>query len=197
MSPVTHLLLSWSFGSIFPFDRRDRVLVTLAGVVPDVDGAGMLWDLFSYHSGQPLELWIRFHHVLCHNIAFGIFIALLTLCLATRRLLAGLAVLLVFHLHLLCDILGSRGPDEAWSVPYLLPFSHSGDIVWANQWALNSWQNFVITFGVLIFIFYQGWRKGISPLELVSRRANDLFIRVVRARFGSPPALKKNLLMEG
>ena len=45
MSPVTHLLLSWSFSSFFPFDGRDRVLVTNAGVVPDVDGAGMLWDL--------------------------------------------------------------------------------------------------------------------------------------------------------
>jgi membrane-bound metal-dependent hydrolase YbcI (DUF457 family) len=186
MSPVTHLLLSWSFSSIFPFDRKDRVLVTLAGVVPDLDGAGMLLDLFSYRAGQPLELWIRFHHVLCHNIAFGLFIALFTYCLATRRLLAGITAFLVFHLHLVCDILGSRGPDEAWSVPYLLPFSRAGEIVWAHQWALNSWQNFAITFLALVFFFYQGWRKGISPLEIVSRRANDAFVTALRLRFGLP-----------
>lgn len=190
MSPVTHLLLSWSCSSFFPFDRRDRVLVTIAGVVPDVDGAGMLWDLFSYRSGQPLELWIKFHHVLCHNIAFGFFIALLTLCLATRRLAACAAAFLVFHLHLLCDILGSRGPDEAWSVPYLLPFSHAGDMVWSNQWALDSWQNFAITVVALVFIFYQAWRCGISPLELVSRRANESFVSALRNRFGTPPVLK-------
>jgi len=186
MSPVTHVLLSWSFSSFFPFERKDRALVTLAGVVPDLDGAGMLLDLFSYRAGQPLELWIRFHHVLCHNIAFGLFIALLTFCLATRRLLAGAAAFLVFHLHLVCDILGSRGPDEAWSVPYLLPFSRTGEIVWTHQWALNSWQNFVITFLALMFIFYQSWRKGISPLELVSRRANDAFVSALRSRFGLP-----------
>lgn len=192
MSPVTHLLLSWSVGSIFPFDRKDRVLVTLAGVVPDLDGAGMLLDLFSYRAGQPLELWIRFHHVLCHNIAFGLFIALFTFCLATRRLLAGIAAFLAFHLHLICDILGSRGPDEAWSVPYLLPFSSAGEIVWAHQWALNSWQNFAITFLALVFIFFQSWHKGISPLEIVSRFVNDLFVRTVRNRLGTPPALKGN-----
>lgn len=186
MSPVTHLLLSWSVGSVFPFDRKDRVLVTLAGVSPDLDGAGMLLDLFSYRAGQPLELWVRFHHVLCHNLAFGLFLALFTFCLATRRLMAGAAAFLAFHLHLLCDILGSRGPDEAWSVPYLLPFSHAGEIVWAHQWALNSWQNFAITFVALVFIFYQSWRKGISPLEIVSRRANDAFVAALRLRFGHP-----------
>lgn len=192
MSPVTHLLLGWSFSSVFPFERKDRALVTLAGVVPDADGAGMLLDLFSYRSGQPLELWIRFHHVLCHNIAFGLFIALLTLCLATRRLLAAVAAFLIFHLHLLCDILGSRGPDEAWSVPYLLPFSRSVDIVWAHQWALNSWQNFAITFMVLVFIFFQAWRQGISPLELVSRRTNESFVSALRNRFGTPPVPKES-----
>lgn len=193
MSPVTHLLLSWSFSSVFPFDRKDRVLVTLAGVVPDLDGAGMLLDLFSYRPGQPLELWIRFHHVLCHNLACGLFIALLTFCLATRRMLAGVAALLAFHLHLVCDILGSRGPDEAWSVPYLLPFSHAGDLVWAHQWALNSWQNFAITFLALLVIFYQGWRKGISPLEIVSRRANNAFVAALRARFGLPTKAERHL----
>jgi hypothetical protein len=52
---------------------------------------------------------------------------------------------------------------------------------------LNSWQNFAITFLALLVIFYQGWRKGISPLEIVSRRANNAFVAALRARFGLPP----------
>ncbi|MDD2321509.1 MAG: hypothetical protein PHO83_15805 [Geobacteraceae bacterium] len=186
MSPVTHVLLSWSFSSIFPFERRDRVLVTLAGSIPDVDGIGLLWDLLSFRSGQPLELWLRFHHVLGHNCAFGLIVVLLTLCLATRKLAAGVAAFLVFHLHLLGDIIGSRGPDDAWSVPYLLPFSHAWNLVWAGQWPLNSWQNFVITAGALGFVFYQAWSRGISPLELVSSRANESFVAALRNRFGLP-----------
>ncbi|TLN05224.1 hypothetical protein FDZ73_00895 [bacterium] len=81
-------------------------------------------------------------------------------------MLTGIAAFLVFHLHLICDILGSRGPDEAWSVPYLRPFSSAGDIVWAHQWALNSWQNFAITFLALIFIFFRAGERGFPRLRL-------------------------------
>ena len=186
MSPITHLLLSWSGASSFAFDRKDRALVTVAGIAPDLDGIGLLWDLTSRQAGQPLALWSRFHHILGHNIAFGLFLVMVTFFCATRRVAACLAVLALFHLHLLCDLLGSRGPDEIWSIPYLLPFSHAGDLVWSKQWPLNSWQNFVITIGALGYVFYQGWKRGISPLELVSLRANEAFVGALRERFGAP-----------
>lgn len=186
MSPITHLLLSWSAASTFAFNKKDRALVTVAGVAPDMDGLGLLWDLTSYQTGQPLALWIRFHHVLGHNITFGVILAMGTFMLATRRVAASVGVLCIFHLHLFCDLLGARAPDEFWSIPYLLPFSHSWNFVWSKQWPLNSWQNFVITFGAITFVFYQGRKRGISPLELVSQRANDSFVSAIRARFGSP-----------
>ena len=40
-----------------------------------------------------------------------------------------LFVLLAFHLHLLEDIAGSKGPDGFWSIPYFLPISH-----WTYTW---------------------------------------------------------------
>lgn len=184
MSPITHLLLSWSAASTFALDRKDRALVTVAGIAPDIDGIGLLWDLTSYQTGQPLALWIRFHHVLGHNITFGVILAIITFIFATRRVAACIAVFSVFHLHLVCDLLGARGPDEIWSIPYLLPFSNSWDFVWSKQWPLNSWQNFTITIGSIVFVFYQGWKHGISPLELVSQRANDSFVSAIRARLG-------------
>lgn len=183
MSPVTHLLLSWSVASALPLRRKDRVLVTLAGVAPDLDGIGLLWDL-AQGAGQPLALWSMFHHVLGHNITFGLTLALIIFFAATRRAAACAAALVVFHLHLLCDLFGSRGPDELWSIPYLLPFSESWNFVWADQWPLNSWQNFAITFAAIIFVFYQGLKRSISPLELISQRANNAFVEVIRKRFG-------------
>lgn len=186
MSPITHLLLSWSAASTFDFDGKDRALVTVAGIAPDIDGIGMLWDLTSYQTGQPLPLWIKFHHVLGHNITFGVILVIFIFFFAKQRVAACISAFLVFHLHLLCDLLGSRGPDEIWSIPYLLSFSNSLDLVWSKQWALNSWQNFVITIGAITFVFYQGWTHGISPLELVSQRANKSFVAAIRARFGVP-----------
>ena len=45
MSPITHLLISWSVANTSKIDRRERALVTLAGILPDIDGAGLLSDI--------------------------------------------------------------------------------------------------------------------------------------------------------
>jgi inner membrane protein len=57
MSPITHLLISWSVANISKINRRERALVTLAGVVPDIDGTGLIIDIFCHGSDQPLQLW--------------------------------------------------------------------------------------------------------------------------------------------
>ncbi len=188
MSPVTHFLLSWSVGSAFPFNRRDRTLATLAGTIPDIDGIGLLWDLpSSGASGEDLVYWARFHHVLGHNIAFGLAMVLCTYFLASRRFMACAAVFLAFHIHLLCDLAGSKGPDQFWSIPYLLPFSHSWDLVWAGQWPLNSWQNFAVTASAIIYACFTAWKRGISPVEIFSHRANQVFVGTLGKRFGTSP----------
>lgn len=173
MSPVTHLLLSWSVGSAFPLAKKDRILVAVAGAVPDVDGIGLLWDLWVNRGATgDLALWAGFHHVLGHNIAFCLALVACACFLATRRALACLAVFLAFHLHLACDLAGSRGPDQVWSIPYLLPFSKAGDLAWTGQWPLNSWQNMLVTVAALAFVIFTAWKKGVSPLEIFSERAN-------------------------
>ncbi|MRR59044.1 MAG: metal-dependent hydrolase [Deltaproteobacteria bacterium] len=186
MSPVTHFLLSWSTASAFALCKRDRVLVTLAGTIPDIDGIGLLWDLpLSHASGGELVYWSRFHHVLGHNIVFCLALVFCAYFLVSRRIMACSAVFLVFHLHLLCDLAGSRGPDQYWSIPYLMPLSPAWDFVWAGQWPLNSWQNFVITAGAVIYCGYMSWKKGISPVEVFSHRANQAFVDTLRKRFGA------------
>ena len=59
--------------------------------------------------------------------------------LPTHPWLTALLVFISFHLHLLCDLIGARGPDgDQWPIPYLKPFSNSVQLAWHGQWALNA-----------------------------------------------------------
>jgi hypothetical protein len=47
LSPVTHFLSGWVLANVTPFDRRDRAIVALACVVPDVDGLGAIPEVLT------------------------------------------------------------------------------------------------------------------------------------------------------
>jgi inner membrane protein len=123
MSPVTHFLSGWVFANCFRLDSRERALVTLASVVPDVDGLGIIPELLTRNSTHPL-LWFSLYHHRLHNLAFAVLVAAVAFALATQKWKTGLLAFLSFHLHLFEDILGSRGPEGyQWPIPYLAPFS--------------------------------------------------------------------------
>ena len=186
MSPITHLLASWAVANSTPLARHDRILVTLAGVIPDADGLGIVIDLLRRHAADPAEYYQRFHHILFHNLFFGIGITIAAYFLAVKRRLTAGLVFLSFHLHLFCDIVGSRGGgDDFWGFPYFSPFS-SYDVVWRGQWPLNGWQNIAITAILMMSMFYWAWLRGYSPLEMLSEKADTGFVSVLRKRFGSP-----------
>jgi hypothetical protein len=89
-----------------------------------------------------------------------------------------------FHLHLMADLLGARGPDgDQWPIPYLLPFSNQWQLTWSGQWALNAWPNFAITGTLIAVTIWLARRRGFSPLELFSRRADAVFVSTLRRRF--------------
>jgi inner membrane protein len=101
----------------------------------------------------------------------------------THPWLTAFLVFISFHLHLLCDLIGARGPDgDQWPIPYLKPFSNSVQLAWHGQWALNAWQNFVITGLLLLATFWIAWKYASSPVELVSQSANDSFVFALRRR---------------
>ena len=187
MNPVTHLLVGWTVANATTLTPRERALVTVAGIVPDVDGFGMVTDLLTRNSEHPLELWGKFHHVLAHNLGFGLGVGVAAFALSRRRWVAASLALLSFHLHLAGDLVGARGPDgDQWPIPYLSPFSQDWQLTWTGQWALNAWPNFVITGALLLLAFYLAWRRAFSPLELVSSRADRAFVKTLRDRFGAP-----------
>ncbi len=187
MNPITHLLASWVIAESARLDPRDRILVTLGGVLPDLDGLGIVGEALTRHADVPLSWWSDYHHVLCHNLGFGLLLAAGSTALASRRLLTPGLVLLAFHIHLLGDLVGARGPDGfQWPIPYLLPFSDRCSLTWEGQWALNAWPNLLLTVILLVLSFFLAWRRGYSPLSMVSSRADRAFVSALRARFGSP-----------
>lgn len=183
LSPVTHFLTGWVFANSVPsLTARDRALITLAGVVPDIDGLGAIPDLLTRNSAHPLQWFSLYHHQL-HNLGFALLIAALALTLANRRWVTGGMALVSFHLHLFEDIIGARGPDGyQWPIPYLKPFSDAANITWSGQWALNAWPNFAITIALLMVTVYLAWSRGYSPLEMVSARAERAFVETLRRR---------------
>jgi inner membrane protein len=119
MNPLTHALLGWTLAQVVPLTRRDRALVTLAGVVPDIDGLGVVAELLT-----PLLWWSEYHHVLAHNLGGALVVTIAVICLAHRRWVGAALACTSFHLHLLGDLVGGRGPDGyQWPIPYLAPFS--------------------------------------------------------------------------
>lgn len=182
MSPVTHFLVGWVVANYETVNRRDRAIVAIAGIVPDVDGLGVVYDFLSQDTA--LTLWSKFHHVLAHNLSFGLFVAAISLGLARRRWRTAMLAFISFHFHLLGDLVGSRGPDGyQWPIPYLYPFSSYWEFSWAGQWALNAWPNFIVTAISLIAVFRLAWKRGYSPLEIVSATADTRFIETLRRRF--------------
>ncbi|WP_446007998.1 metal-dependent hydrolase [Candidatus Electrothrix sp.] len=188
MSPVTHLFIGWLTANTAQVNRRELIMITIAGIIPDADGLVIIGDFFAGKSKEQLELWSTYHHVLGHNIGFAFLVIMTAYLLArTRKLITALLAGISFHLHLLGDLIGSRGPDgHQWPIPYLQPFSESWQWVWQGQWALNSWQNILITILALGIIFSLAWKRGYSPLDMISSKADRMFILALRTRFGIP-----------
>jgi hypothetical protein len=184
MSPITHFLAGWAVANTVSLNKRERVLVTLAGVVSDVDGMGVVWDVVS-RSGN-FEFYQRYHHVFGHNIFLGLLVAIFGFLLGVRKGIVAVLMLTSFNLHLLGDIIGARGQGEDfWAVPYFWPLS-TNDYYWSGQWPLNGWQNFVITSALMVVAFYWARRRGYSPIEMISEKTDYRFVQTLRSRFGNP-----------
>lgn len=190
MNPASHFLISWAIANTAEIQRRDRALVTLSGVIPDLDGAGIIAELLTENSSTPLVWYSNYHHVLGHNLGVGLALAAAVFLLSIRRWMSAFLAFLVFHLHLLGDLVGSRGPDGyQWPIPYFFPFSTKLTLTWQGQWELNAWPNILATLLVVGITLYIAWKRGHSPLEMVSPRADAALVAGLRKRFGETSAV--------
>ncbi len=185
MNPLTHAVISWDVASVSSLGRRDLALVTLAGIAPDIDGAGLLIDAWhGIATDGHAQLFAQYHHQVGHNLWAGLALAVLATVPARRRLATFIMALLTFHLHLVCDLIGSRGPDgHQWPIPYLGALAPTWQLTWSGQWELNAWPNLAITAVGLAFLLGLACRRGFSPLWYLSARADAALVATLRARF--------------
>jgi membrane-bound metal-dependent hydrolase YbcI (DUF457 family) len=147
---------------------------------------GIVPELFTRNSDHPLLWFSQYHHSL-HTLPFAIFVAVLAFLLARQKWKTAFLALVSFHLHLIEDLLGSRGPDGyQWPIPYLKPFSNLLDLTWSEQWALNAWPNVLLTIVLLGITLRFAWHRGFSPLEMISAKVDFRFVAVMRNRFPFP-----------
>jgi inner membrane protein len=89
--------------------------------------------------------------------------------------------------YLLGDLVGARGPDgDQWPIPFLFPFFHQPRLTWSGQWALNAWPNVLITAGLIGVVAVLALKRGYSPLEMFSRKADGAFVAALHCRFSVP-----------
>jgi len=174
VNPIVHAELSWLAAQGLAL-RRDRRLVVLAGLAPDLDGLTILLG------GQAFERW---HHVLTHGITAGLLVAAACGAAARSRLATAAAALAAFHLHLLCDLVGS-GPD--WPLRYLWPWS-GADWSWRGGWELDAWPNLVIGALATLACLAMAGPRGRTVVEVVSAPADARVVEAVRRRLGRPGA---------
>jgi inner membrane protein len=185
VSPVTHFLSGWVLANAANIrNPRDRALVTVSVVISDVDGLGIVAEILTRNSAHPLLWFSQYHHSL-HNLTFALVVSALAFFVAREKWKTAALCFLGFHLHVLEDLVGSRGPEgDQWPIPYLAPFSSALSLTWQGQWSLNAWPNFVITIALLGVTLYLAWSRGYSPVEMVSQRADRGLVAALRSRFG-------------
>jgi hypothetical protein len=186
MNPITHFLASWASADAAGLEGRDRALVSLCGVAPDLDGLGVVVDGANHLLGRP-DSWYfgQYHHALLHGLPAAILIPGVATLFARNRLRAFVMGCGVVHLHFLCDLLGSRGPgvDDLWPLPYLAPFSNRVTFQWAGQWPVNAWPNIAFTVALIAYSFYRAVKSGYSPVGVFSAAGDRAFVAAVQQRW--------------
>lgn len=186
MSPITHALLGWCLAESVPgLGHRERALIVIASVAPDADGLGIVAELATRDTSHPLLWFSELHHLLAHNLLFAVIVAVACVIAArVRPLVVGAFAFIAVHLHFLCDLAGSRGPDGyQWPIPYLFPFRSTPQLSWSGQWALNAWPNMALTASLLAASIALAVSRGYSPLVLVAPGTDRKVVAALRARF--------------
>lgn len=189
MSPITHFLVGWVGLERTQATHRDRMRVVLAGLMPDLDGLGIVVDFCTRLAGvAPTDYYQAWHRLYGHGLPAALVIAACATWGATRRRTVALAAFASVHLHLLCDLAGSRGStvDDLWGIWYFAPFSTALEWRWSGQWPLVGWVNTSITAVLIAMTLWRAAIHGYSPLALVHGGADAELVRTVRRWRGLP-----------
>jgi hypothetical protein len=117
------------------------------GVAPDLDVLSFLGGAAAYS---------EYHHVLTHSVVAAVVGTVIWTACARERWKVLLLSLLAFHVHLLCDLLGS-GRD--WPIVYFYPFSRH-EYHTSLGWPLASPQNALAWLVAVALTVWIGVKRG-------------------------------------
>lgn len=183
MNPITHFFVGWVALERSVPSNRDKALVCLSGVAPDLDGIGIIIDFGTRSFRYPeTDFYQEYHRLLGHGLPAAFLIAGLASAFAGQRVRVALLAFVAVHLHFVCDILGSRGTtaEDLWPITYLAPIAAYPEIVWNGQWPLVGWQNLLVSAILMLWIMNRATHVGYSPVALLSRLADVEFVKVLR-----------------
>ncbi len=181
---MTHLFASWLIAAKTTDNLRDCRLIALSGVLPDLDGAGLVVDLArqAVKGGDDFLFYQRYHHFLLHGVFGAAVIGAALSCFARRRWRVAALSFLMVHLHFFCDFVGSRGPspEDLWPILYLAPFSREWVWIWKGQWALDAWPNRMLAVFLFAWCLRLAAKRGDSFVGVFNRQVDHVFVAVLR-----------------
>jgi inner membrane protein len=159
----------WCVADLLELTPRERALAMVAASAADLDGLGLLVSI---------DYYVEYHHVLAHNLLFGVLLAGGLAAFSTHRRKAFGLYFILFHLHLLLDYFGS-GPG--WPICYFWPFLATE---WQSEyaWELASWQNFLATGVFLGWVIAIAIWRGRTPLEVIMPSLNSKIMQRLKQR---------------
>ncbi|MGD9109390.1 MAG: metal-dependent hydrolase [Phycisphaerales bacterium] len=178
MAPQQHLVMSWVLSNLGYESRRDRIVITLCGIIPDIDGAGIVIDKIT--GDELYSNYLLWHRTFGHNIFTFLALIAATFFICGRKIRPCLVTAVVLFFHFLTDIVGSAGPDsDIWPLYPFWPISnYELSVPW--QWALNDWKNVAITAMCVLIMIIIAAKKRRSLLEIVSVRADHYCIDLIK-----------------
>lgn len=166
---VGHGQVGWFLARGARLEAQDRKLVTVAAMLPDLDGLSILGGYGLYYSG---------HHVWLHSVWAALGFALLAATFATRRLVVFGLSLVAVALHVVSDGFGLLACAPLWPV--------SNWVFWPND--ERYWVAAIGEVGVPALLIWAqvalARKEGISILELLPTRAEEWLRIRWRERFG-------------
>lgn len=181
MHLTQHLFISYLMPGQGRFERRDRILVTLAGIAPDVDAPILL--------AFGKDAFIQYHHDFTHHLLGAALAAAAAWFLGRKRAAVAALAAAAWCGHLLLDMIGA-GEREleapfayAYPLPLLWPFSDRPFDPFSFSWTLASWQNAVVMAAAILLMARLAVVEGRTVLEVFSLRLDAAVVKTLRARF--------------
>jgi membrane-bound metal-dependent hydrolase YbcI (DUF457 family) len=164
-----HAQVGWFLARACRLERRDRRLVAIASMLPDIDAIGILGGY---------RLYFTTHHVWLHNVFAATAFALGAACLARRRVATALLAFAGVALHVVSDGFGLLALTPLWPA--------SSWVFWPNDdryWVAAIGEILVPALLIAAQVALAR-REGISVLEVLPRRWEDWLRARWRERFG-------------